>query len=103
MRLRFIALACLWHRRGVRERAAWAQDDFYKGKQLRLVVSTDAGGAYDTYARLVSQIIEGAHPGQSDHHRAEHARSQRAQGRELHRDAPHRATAPSSRRRMRAS
>ena len=25
-------------------------DDFYKGKQIRLIVSTDAGGAYDTLA-----------------------------------------------------
>jgi tripartite-type tricarboxylate transporter receptor subunit TctC len=48
---------------GLASVAAWAQDDFYKGKQLRLVVSTDAGGAYDTYARLASQILKEYIPG----------------------------------------
>jgi len=42
---------------------AWAQGDFYNGKQLRLVVSTDPGGAYDTYARLLSQILKDYIPG----------------------------------------
>src|SRR5262245_63319081 len=40
-----------------------AGDDFYKGKQLRLVVSTDPGGAYDTYARLLAQILKEHIPG----------------------------------------
>ena len=33
--------------------------EFYRGKQIRIVVSTDAGGAYDTYARLLAQVIRG--------------------------------------------
>jgi tripartite-type tricarboxylate transporter receptor subunit TctC len=42
---------------------AWAQNDFYKGKQIRLIVSTDAGGAYDTYARLMVQVLRDHIPG----------------------------------------
>ena len=35
-----------------------APDDalFYAGRQIRLIVSSEAGGAYDTYARLVAQL-----------------------------------------------
>lgn len=36
---------------------------FYRGKQIRLVVSTDAGGAYDTYARLMAQVLKDHIPG----------------------------------------
>jgi tripartite-type tricarboxylate transporter receptor subunit TctC len=63
VRFRFVGLACIWLAAGFASAAAWAQDDFYKGKQLRLVVSTDAGGAYDTYARLASQILKEYIPG----------------------------------------
>jgi len=42
---------------------ALAQGDFYKGKQLRLVVSTDPGGAYDTYARLLAPVLRDHIPG----------------------------------------
>ena len=59
----FIALACVSIAAGLTSARAWAQEDFYKGKQLRLVVSTDAGGAYDTYARLMSQILREYVPG----------------------------------------
>src|ERR1043166_1884156 len=38
-------------------------DDFYKGKQIRLIVSTDAGGAYDAYARIVAQVLKDHIPG----------------------------------------
>jgi tripartite-type tricarboxylate transporter receptor subunit TctC len=43
-----------------------AADDaatFYRGKQIRLIVSTDAGGAYDTYARLIAQVLKDHIPG----------------------------------------
>ncbi len=43
--------------------AADGELDFYRGKQIRIVVSTDAGGAYDTYARLLAQIIREHIPG----------------------------------------
>ena len=38
-------------------------EDFYRGKQIRLIVSTDAGGAYDTYARLLAQVLKDHIPG----------------------------------------
>ena len=31
-----------------------ADEDFYKGKQIRLLISTDPAGAYDTYGRLLA-------------------------------------------------
>src|SRR5215475_8674375 len=40
-----------------------AESDYYKGKQIRLIVSTDAGGAYDTYARLIVQVLKDHIPG----------------------------------------
>jgi hypothetical protein len=43
--------------------AAGGDDDFYRGKQIRLIVSTDAGGAYDTYARLLAQVLRDHIPG----------------------------------------
>jgi len=47
--------------------SAQAQDDvaaFYRGKQIRLVVGTAPGGAYDLFARIVARHM-GAHiPGQ---------------------------------------
>ena len=30
-------------------------EDFYKGKQIRMLIGTDAGGAYDVYARALSR------------------------------------------------
>jgi len=47
----FLVLALLgalaWHAAGA--------EDFYRGKQIRLVVGSDAGGGYDAYARLVAK------------------------------------------------
>ena len=41
-----------------------AQDaNFYNRKQIRLIVSTDAGGAYDTYARIMAQALKDHIPG----------------------------------------
>jgi tripartite-type tricarboxylate transporter receptor subunit TctC len=37
-------------------RAAEA-DDFYNGKQIQIVVSTDAGTVYDSYARLLAEYL----------------------------------------------
>ncbi|MGE5538776.1 MAG: Bug family tripartite tricarboxylate transporter substrate binding protein [Gemmatimonas sp.] len=39
-------------------------DDFYQGKQLRLVVGSDAGGGYDAYARLLARHWTDHIPGQ---------------------------------------
>jgi tripartite-type tricarboxylate transporter receptor subunit TctC len=46
---------------------ACAQDDvaaFYRGKQVRLVVGTAAGGGYDLFARIVARHIAAHIPGQ---------------------------------------
>lgn len=40
-----------------------APESFYAGKQIRLIVSTDAGGAYDSYARLLAQVLRDHIPG----------------------------------------
>jgi tripartite-type tricarboxylate transporter receptor subunit TctC len=50
---------------GLGQAAGAADDgaDFYKGKQIRIVVSSDAGGAYDTYARLAAQVLKDHIPG----------------------------------------
>jgi tripartite-type tricarboxylate transporter receptor subunit TctC len=37
--------------------------DFYQGKQIRLIVSTGASGAYDTYGRLIVQFMPDHIPG----------------------------------------
>lgn len=48
---------------------AWASvapvlaEDFYKGKQIRLIVGSDAGGGYDAYARLLARHWPGFIPG----------------------------------------
>jgi tripartite-type tricarboxylate transporter receptor subunit TctC len=46
--------------------AGFADDsvaDFYRGKQVRIVVGNPPGGSYDTYARLVAAHIERHLPG----------------------------------------
>jgi tripartite-type tricarboxylate transporter receptor subunit TctC len=43
--------------------AADPDDTFYKGKQIRVIVSTEAGGAYDTYARVLAARIPDHIPG----------------------------------------
>ena len=44
-------------------RSALAQEDFYKGKTLTIVVGYSAGGGYDQYARLVARHISQHIPG----------------------------------------
>jgi tripartite-type tricarboxylate transporter receptor subunit TctC len=63
LRFRLVVLSSLWIATALTGHCAWAQDNFYKGKQLTLVVSSDAGGAYDTYARVVSTILRDYIPG----------------------------------------
>ncbi|HWG06884.1 MAG TPA: hypothetical protein VG271_17900, partial [Beijerinckiaceae bacterium] len=40
-----------------RARAQTSQADFYKGRQIRLIVGTEAGGGYDSYARVLARFI----------------------------------------------
>ena len=47
--------------------SASAQDavaDFYKGKQINMIVASTPGGGYDTYGRLVSRYLPKYIPGQ---------------------------------------
>lgn len=43
--------------------AATAQDNFYKGKTIRVVVGGSAGGGYDTYTRVISRHMGKHIPG----------------------------------------
>ena len=36
-------------------KGGWAQESFYKGKVIRIVEAYDAGGGYDTYARVIAR------------------------------------------------
>ena len=43
--------------------SAGAADDFYKGKRLRMIVSSSPGGGNDTYTRLIARHISKHIPG----------------------------------------
>jgi tripartite-type tricarboxylate transporter receptor subunit TctC len=43
--------------------AALAQDDFFRGKSIKLMIGTGPGGGYDTYGRLVARYIGRHVPG----------------------------------------
>ena len=61
VRLAASAMACLL------SAASWAnaQDsgEFFKGKQVSVIVGSSPGGGYDTYARLLARHLGGAIPG----------------------------------------
>ena len=40
-----------------------ADDDFYKGKQIRLLISSGPGGVYDTFGRLIARFLPAHLPG----------------------------------------
>jgi tripartite-type tricarboxylate transporter receptor subunit TctC len=42
---------------------AQAQDALYKGKQIRMVIASGAGGGYDAYARILAQFLPKYIPG----------------------------------------
>ncbi len=42
---------------------AFAQEPFYKGKTIRIIVGFSAGGGYDTYARLIARHLGKYIPG----------------------------------------
>ncbi|MDO9441999.1 MAG: tripartite tricarboxylate transporter substrate-binding protein [Beijerinckiaceae bacterium] len=54
-----LALAALWPAGAHAQPAA----PFYKGKQIRMVIPSGAGGGYDTYARILSQHLVKHIPG----------------------------------------
>src|SRR6516162_631464 len=43
--------------------AAHAQDSFYKGKTVRIIVGASAGGGYDTYSRTIARHMGKYIPG----------------------------------------
>jgi tripartite-type tricarboxylate transporter receptor subunit TctC len=43
---------------------AFAQDNFYKGKTIRIIVATSAGGGFDTYTRTIARYLGKHVPGQ---------------------------------------
>jgi tripartite-type tricarboxylate transporter receptor subunit TctC len=45
------------------EAAAQSPESFYKGRQIRMVIPSGAGGGYDSYARMLSQHIRRHIPG----------------------------------------
>ena len=44
-------------------RAATAQDEFYRGKTIRIVVGYTAGGGFDTYSRAIARHLAKHIPG----------------------------------------
>ena len=42
---------------------ARAEDDFYKGKTINLIIATTSGGGYDTYSRLIARHLGRHLPG----------------------------------------
>jgi tripartite-type tricarboxylate transporter receptor subunit TctC len=43
-----------------------AQDDFYKGKTIRIMVGSTAGGFYDRWGRLLAKYMSKYIPGQPE-------------------------------------
>ncbi|HWP59321.1 MAG TPA: tripartite tricarboxylate transporter substrate-binding protein [Candidatus Acidoferrales bacterium] len=43
--------------------SAWAQESFYKGKTIRIIVGFSAGGGFDTYARAIARHMSKHVPG----------------------------------------
>ena len=43
---------------------AFPQDFFYKGKTIRIIVATSAGGGFDTYTRTIARYLGKHVPGQ---------------------------------------
>ena len=65
--------------------AAHAEDPFYKGKRLTLLINFAAGGPTDIEGRLLVKHIAKHLDGQPQHHRAEQGRRRRPRGRHLYR------------------
>jgi tripartite-type tricarboxylate transporter receptor subunit TctC len=61
-----LSLACALAASVIVVQAAQAQDpiaDFYRGKQITMVVGSSSGGGYDLYARLVARFMSKHIPG----------------------------------------
>ena len=51
---------------GVTQANATSAETFYKGKSLRLIVPSGAGGGYDVYSRLLARHLADHIPGHPD-------------------------------------
>ncbi len=71
--LAFIVAAC-----------AEAQEPFYKGKTVRLVVGFSAGGGFDVYSRAISRHLGKHLPGKPDRDCRKHDRGRQPGGRQSH-------------------
>ena len=56
-RIFFYPVAVLFLAANLIPASASAQDAFYKGKTVRIIVGASAGGGYDTYARTIARHI----------------------------------------------
>jgi tripartite-type tricarboxylate transporter receptor subunit TctC len=63
VRLTASALACLLSVSPLAAAQNAAVEQFYKGKQISVVVGSSSGGGYDTYARLLARHFSSAMPG----------------------------------------
>ena len=57
-----VAVACLC---GARIGYTASDDDFYKGKTIRLIVAFSAGGGYDAYSRAIGRHLGKHIPGET--------------------------------------
>ena len=53
-----VFVAGIWH-----QSVAFAQDNFYQGKAIRIIVGAAAGGGYDTYSRTIARHMGKHIPG----------------------------------------
>src|SRR5215813_5147892 len=56
-RLMFSILAIFYFLNFIGVNAVFAQEPFYKGKTIRIIVGFSAGGGFDTYARALSRHL----------------------------------------------
>jgi tripartite-type tricarboxylate transporter receptor subunit TctC len=63
MNAKALVLAALWLAAAGAAGRADAQESFFKGKTIRIIVGFSAGGGYDTYARLIARHLPKHIPG----------------------------------------
>ena len=62
-RLMFLILAIFYFLNFIGVNAVFAQEPFYKGKTIRIIVGFSAGGGFDTYARALARHLSKHIPG----------------------------------------
>jgi len=59
-------------------------EDFYKGRNVSIIIGYSVGGGYDTYARMLSRYLGDHIPGRPKRGAAEHAGRRQRQGGQLY-------------------